>query len=154
MKVNHPLKKSVSFEETQAKAVQFPHLGSSFGASSDFKRAFAVPRASTPVPPTGLASSEITTEDFDLMDHRSSLLDLANAPPLYDNHEEMEVCPSGEKRKTTPPDLLTLSNMFFERNQVRVSKNTHKSTCMHFSNLFIFFRKTMVTKTTDLDRRH
>ena len=128
MKVSHHLKKSVSFEEAQAKSIQFPHLGSSFaGTTSDFKKAFAVPRASTPVPPTGLASSaEIS--DFELMDnHRSSLLDLANAPPLFDQNEEMEICPNGDKRKTTPPDLLTLSNMYFERNQVRVNGSWHPS---------------------------
>ena len=32
---------------------------------------------------------------------------------------ELDIAPNGEKRKTTPPDLLTLSNMYFERNQVR-----------------------------------
>ena len=31
---------------------------------------------------------------------------------------ELDIAPNGEKRKTTPPDLLTLSNMYFERNQV------------------------------------
>ena len=53
-----------------------------------------------------------------MMDSRSSFYDLANAPPLL-NDSEMEVTMTGEKRKTTPPDLLTLSNMYFEKTQVR-----------------------------------
>ena len=53
-----------------------------------------------------------------MMDSRSSLFDLANAPPLL-NDSEMEVSMTGEKRKATPPDLLTLSHMYFEKNQVR-----------------------------------
>ena len=52
-----------------------------------------------------------------MMDSRSSFYDLANAPPLL-NDSEMEVTMTGEKRKTTPPDLLTLSNMYFEKTQV------------------------------------
>ena len=52
-----------------------------------------------------------------MMDSRSSFYDLANAPPLL-NDSEMEVTMTGEKRKTTPPDLLTLSHMYFEKNQV------------------------------------
>ena len=79
----------------------------------------------TPVPPAGLNYIEINPEDFELneccmMDGRSSLLDLANAPPLLNDSEmmQMEVTASGEKRKATPPDLLTLSHMYFEKNQV------------------------------------
>ena len=78
-------------------------------------------RTATPVPPAGLNYIEINAEDFDLeecmMDSRSSFYDLANAPPLL-NDSEMEVTMTGEKRKTTPPDLLTLSNMYFEKTQV------------------------------------
>ena len=58
--------------------------------------------------------------------YRSSIVDLANAPPLFDGDQQgvlnggdmYEVTPSGEKRKATPPDLLTLSHMYFEKNQV------------------------------------
>ena len=73
------------------------------------------------MPPAGLNYIELNVEDFDLdenmMDSRSSLLDLASAPPLL-NESEMEITTSGEKRKATPPDLLTLSHMYFEKNQV------------------------------------
>ena len=48
------------------------------------------------------------------------MLGLANAPPLFQetNLDMLDIGPNGEKRKATPPDLLTLSNMYFERNQV------------------------------------
>ena len=78
------------------------------------------------MPPAGLNYIEINAEDFDLdenmMDSRSSLLDLAGAPPLL-NESEMEITTSGEKRKATPPDLLTLSHMYFEKNQVHTHKD-------------------------------
>ena len=75
------------------------------------------------MPPTGLNFGDFV-EDFEMMDGRNSILDLANAPPLFQDQVEMDVMPSGEKRKTTPPDLLTLSNMYFERKQVvRIEPN-------------------------------
>ena len=75
------------------------------------------------MPPTGLNFGDFV-EDFEMMDGRNSILDLANAPPLFHDQVEMDVMPSGEKRKTTPPDLLTLSNMYFERKQVvRIEPN-------------------------------
>ena len=82
-----------------------------------------MPRTDTPVPPAGLNYSDFNPENFEkfeLMDSRNSLLDLANAPPLFNENDAMqlEVTQTGEKRKATPPDLLTLSNMYFERNQV------------------------------------
>ena len=74
-------------------------------------------------------------------EHKSSLLDLSNAPPLFSDHE-MEVTPSGEKRKTTPPDLLTLSHMYFEKNQVSYNLLKRTKICVekeplehnHFKN--------------------
>ena len=75
------------------------------------------------MPPAGLNFGDFV-EDFEMMDGRNSILDLANAPPLFQDQIEMDVMPSGEKRKTTPPDLLTLSNMYFERKQVvRIEPN-------------------------------
>jgi len=89
--------------------------------------AHSIPRTATPVPPAGLNYIEINAEDFDLdycmMESRSSFYDLANAPPLL-NDSEMEVTMTGEKRKTTPPDLLTLSHMYFEKNQ-KTMKTDH-----------------------------
>ena len=77
------------------------------------------------MPPTGLNFGDFV-EDFEMMDGRNSILDLANAPPLFHDQVEMDVMPSGEKRKTTPPDLLTLSNMYFERKQVvRIEPNIY-----------------------------
>ena len=61
-----------------------------------------------------------------MMESRSSFYDLANAPPLL-NDSEMEVTMTGEKRKTTPPDLLTLSHMYFEKNQVLLLHNSYSS---------------------------
>ena len=77
------------------------------------------------MPPTGLNFGDFV-EDFEMMDGRNSILDLSNAPPLFQDQVEMDVMPSGEKRKTTPPDLLTLSNMYFERKQVvRIEPNIY-----------------------------
>ena len=90
---------------------------------NNLKRSQTFPRSATPVPPTGLNFGDFV-EDFEMMDGRNSILDLANAPPLFQDQVEMDVMPSGEKRKTTPPDLLTLSNMYFERKQVvRIESN-------------------------------
>ncbi len=106
-------------------------------------RSYSVPRTATPVPPSGLplAMEEVPDSDMLMMDTGiasevdeeeedevevgpvigGSLLDLANAPPLAeqtgDKDAMMDVGSNGEKRKATPPDLLTLSNMYFERNQ-------------------------------------
>ena len=56
-------------------------------------------------------------EDLEAMEDKP-MLGLANAPPLFQENDILEIGPNGEKRKSTPPDLLTLSNMYFERNQV------------------------------------
>ena len=83
------------------------------------RRSQTFPRSATPVPPAGLTFGDFV-DDYD-MDGRA-ILDLTNAPPLFQDHHEMEIDDSNplsdSKRKTTPPDLLTLSNMYFERNQV------------------------------------
>ena len=81
-------------------------------------RVYTIPRTATPVPPSGLNYTDLP-EDFDMMDDKP-MLGLTNAPPLFQQESDMmlEIGPNGEKRKATPPDLLTLSNMYFERNQV------------------------------------
>ena len=77
-----------------------------------------------------------------MMDSRSSFYDLANAPPLL-NDSEMEVTMTGEKRKTTPPDLLTLSNMYFEKTQVLF--RDHSYTCYNSENQIFLFPKVLNT---------
>ena len=86
-------------------------------------RVYTIPRTATPVPPSGLNYTDLP-EDFEMMDDRP-MLGLANAPPLFHEESEMtlDIGPNGEKRKATPPDLLTLSNMYFERNQVCFNVN-------------------------------
>ena len=85
-----------------------------------FYRVYTIPRTGTPVPPSGLNYTDLP-EDFDMMQHQEDkpMLGLANAPPLFqETNDILDIGPNGEKRKATPPDLLTLSNMYFERNQV------------------------------------
>lgn len=108
-------RRSVSFDKSGMEKPALPDL-------DQFRQFRHMPRVATPVPPAGLNYVEdgeniqdYIMDDMDEMS-RNSLLDLANAPPLFD--QEMELSSNGEKRKTTPPDLLTLSHMYFERNQV------------------------------------
>ena len=94
-----------------------------------FYRVYTIPRTATPVPPSGLNYTDLP-EDFDMMQHQEDkpMLGLANAPPLFqETNDILDIGPNGEKRKATPPDLLTLSNMYFERNQVFFPKTQERS---------------------------
>jgi hypothetical protein len=51
---------------------------------------------------------------------RGYIVKLKNPTLFSFQMNKLEVNGSGEKRKSTPPDLLALSQMYFERNQVLV----------------------------------
>ena len=60
------------------------------------------------------------------------------------NDSEMEITTSGEKRKATPPDLLTLSHMYFEKNQVCTHMNTVSAPLNAAASIQkLFFEKNM-----------
>lgn len=144
-------RRSVSFDKTMNRTMEekpaLPDL-------DQFRQFRHMPRVATPVPPAGLnfVDDEEQYQDYIMDDddedfemRRNSLLDLTNAPPLSSaDYQEMELSNNGEKRKTTPPDLLTLSHMYFERNQVRflisfVCKKYH----------IVFIQKTMRSESFD-----
>lgn len=120
-------------EETLPPYSQLPSLGSAkrsrsspgLSSSGYDRKGSCITRESTPVPPTGLSfdmDQEMPSPDpmEDQQDGRS-LLDIGNAPPLINEADMamLEIGSNGEKRKSTPPDLLTLSNLYFEKNQKR-----------------------------------
>ena len=110
-----------------------------------FYRVYTIPRTATPVPPSGLNYTDLP-EDFDMMQHQEDkpMLGLANAPPLFqETNDILDIGPNGEKRKATPPDLLTLSNMYFERNQVFSPKIQDRSE----SYKLLFHRKSYELRT-------
>lgn len=122
---DEPTDQHMDFDEVLTSASQLPQLSQREGRKNRLisgRRSLSVPRTATPVPPSGLhlnENADLLMDDMEDMDERT-LLDLANAPPLYQEscNEMFDLAPNGEKRKTTPPDLLTLSNMYFERNPV------------------------------------
>merc|ERR1719411_689802 len=79
-------------------ASQLPQLQDTI--QNSLKRSQSFPRSATPVPPTGLNFGDFV-EDYEMMEG-NSILDLGNAPPLFQAEQDMEldIAPNGEKRKT------------------------------------------------------